>query len=179
MNLRTLSFAPLLCLGAADPQMAETKQRLHTEPERWMKSQHDPGGVTESGGQRLWHVFFTMNSPGRTQHEAQPPWTATACCSLSPRQPCCEGGKLRFHLALSMPMPSGSQQGCIAQGGSRLHAVHGGCASFGKAFLPTTFSYAPTRARHLTPRRPETCSRPRRFPRNSNPSHTIHRIAFL
>jgi hypothetical protein len=43
MNLRTLSFAPLLCLGAADPQMAETKQRLHTEPERWMKSQHDPG----------------------------------------------------------------------------------------------------------------------------------------
>jgi len=43
MNLRTLSFAPLLCLGAADPQMAETKQRLHTELERWMKSQHDPG----------------------------------------------------------------------------------------------------------------------------------------
>gem|GEM_PF-2887297 len=42
-----------------------------------------------------------------------------------------------------MPMPSGSQQGCIAQGGSRLHAVHGGCASFGKAVLPTTFSYTP------------------------------------
>jgi len=32
MNLRTLSFALLLCLGAADPELAETKQRLTRNP---------------------------------------------------------------------------------------------------------------------------------------------------
>ena len=32
----------------------------------------------------------------------------------------------------------------MGKGGSRLHAVHGGNASFGKAFLPTTFSYTPS-----------------------------------
>jgi hypothetical protein len=33
---------------------------------------------------------------------------------------CCERGKRRSHRAFPVPMPSGSQQGCIAQSYSRL-----------------------------------------------------------
>jgi len=46
-------------------------------------------------------------------------WTATACCSF-PRDSLLSAAEHWERSSLAVPMPSGPQQGCIAESGSRL-----------------------------------------------------------
>ena len=87
--------------------------REHSFPNRFAKKFFGSGCfLRPMGGVR----DSAKNKRAFGRNSRRSPWTAEACC---------ERGKPRFHRASSVPIPPGSQQGCIAQRLQRAVAVQG------------------------------------------------------